>query len=237
MVGKNNRFLKNSQNGQKYQRFSLRKLSIGVVSVAIAAGFYFDNLTSVQADTVTSGSSQAVVANQGSQTNINSQSVVLGSAAQAVESTTQAVESTTPEQSSASASTATASTSSQGSTAPQVNQTTDGTTQVTDDNYAQNVSLNMYAQNKSNNRVQISANGHQVVGINGSFELTEEQLTKHNSIIIGTITQKRPGQDNKSNIPVLVRTQMHPITITQEKIRMLNLLRFILIRMILVMLF
>ncbi len=115
MVGKNNRFLKNSQNGQKYQRFSLRKLSIGVVSVAIAAGFYFDNLTSVQADTVASGNSQAVVANQDSQTNVNSQSVVLGSAAQTAEPTT-------PEQSSAPASTAaTSTTSSQESTALQKN--------------------------------------------------------------------------------------------------------------------
>lgn len=47
MVGKNNKFLKNSQNGQNYQRFSLWKLSIGVVSVAIAAGFYLENLTNV----------------------------------------------------------------------------------------------------------------------------------------------------------------------------------------------
>ncbi|WP_267202126.1 lectin-like domain-containing protein, partial [Limosilactobacillus kribbianus] len=54
MVGKNNRFLKESKNNQRYQRFSLRKFSIGVVSVAIAAGFYMGSSQSVMADTTTS---------------------------------------------------------------------------------------------------------------------------------------------------------------------------------------
>ncbi|MCH3922094.1 mucin-binding protein [Limosilactobacillus sp.] len=53
MVGKNNHYLKESKNNQKYQRFSLRKFSIGVVSVAIAAGFYLGSSQSVMADTTT----------------------------------------------------------------------------------------------------------------------------------------------------------------------------------------
>ena len=53
MVGKNNHYLKESKNNQKYQRFSLRKFSIGVVSVAIAAGFYLGSSQTVMADTTT----------------------------------------------------------------------------------------------------------------------------------------------------------------------------------------
>lgn len=226
MVGKNNRFLKNSQNGQKYQRFSLRKLSIGVVSVAIAAGFYFDNLTSVQADTVASGNNQAVVANQGSQTNVNSQSVVLGSAAQTVESTT-------PEQSSAPASTAATSTSSQGSMALQKDAAAPGVEsnqndneqakQVSDDQ-AQSVSLHMYtytsAADNTSSEATISDNKSQLVGITGSFEITEEQLEndKLDSITIGTIKQQR-DQDGLPNIPVLIRTSQHSLTIPGTNIK------------------
>ncbi|OUQ45760.1 YSIRK-type signal peptide-containing protein, partial [Lactobacillus gallinarum] len=51
MVGKNNRFLKENKNNQRFLRFSLRKLSVGVVSVAIAAGFYVGGSQSVLADT------------------------------------------------------------------------------------------------------------------------------------------------------------------------------------------
>ena len=51
MVGKNNKFLKENKNNQRFLRFSLRKLSVGVVSVAIAAGFYVGGSQSVLADT------------------------------------------------------------------------------------------------------------------------------------------------------------------------------------------
>ena len=51
MVGKNNKFLKENKNNQRFLRFSLRKLSVGVVSVAIAAGFYIGGSQSVLADT------------------------------------------------------------------------------------------------------------------------------------------------------------------------------------------
>ncbi|MDM8332428.1 YSIRK-type signal peptide-containing protein, partial [Limosilactobacillus pontis] len=51
MVGKNNKFLKENKNNQRFLRFSLRKLSVGVVSVAIAAGFYIGGSQSVLANT------------------------------------------------------------------------------------------------------------------------------------------------------------------------------------------
>ncbi|MCC4491681.1 YSIRK-type signal peptide-containing protein, partial [Limosilactobacillus reuteri] len=55
MVGKNNKFLKENKNNQRFLRFSLRKLSVGVVSVAIAAGFYIGGSQSVLADTLSTG--------------------------------------------------------------------------------------------------------------------------------------------------------------------------------------
>lgn len=57
MVGKNNKFLKENKNNQRFLRFSLRKLSVGVVSVAIAAGFYVGGSQSVLADTTSADSS------------------------------------------------------------------------------------------------------------------------------------------------------------------------------------
>ncbi|MEE6635237.1 YSIRK-type signal peptide-containing protein [Limosilactobacillus pontis] len=50
MVGKNNKFSKSNRNNRRFQRFSLRKLSIGVVSVAIAAGYYMGGSQSALAD-------------------------------------------------------------------------------------------------------------------------------------------------------------------------------------------
>ncbi|MQB85283.1 hypothetical protein DN448_09365, partial [Lactobacillus reuteri] len=55
MVGKNNKLLKENKNNQRFLRFSLRKLSVGVVSVAIAAGFYIGGSQSVLADTLSTG--------------------------------------------------------------------------------------------------------------------------------------------------------------------------------------
>ncbi|WP_223876400.1 YSIRK-type signal peptide-containing protein [Lactobacillus crispatus] len=43
--------MKENKNNQRFLRFSLRKLSVGVVSVAIAAGFYIGGSQSVLADT------------------------------------------------------------------------------------------------------------------------------------------------------------------------------------------
>ena len=51
MVGKNNSYLRESKLNDHFKRFSLRKLNIGVVSVAIAAGFYFGNGATAQAAT------------------------------------------------------------------------------------------------------------------------------------------------------------------------------------------
>ena len=51
MVGKNNSYLRESKSNDHFKRFSLRKLNIGVVSVAIAAGFYFGNGATAQAAT------------------------------------------------------------------------------------------------------------------------------------------------------------------------------------------
>ena len=51
MVGKNNSYLRESKSNDHFKRFSLRKLNIGVVSVAIAAGFYFGNGVTAQAAT------------------------------------------------------------------------------------------------------------------------------------------------------------------------------------------
>ncbi|WP_191989978.1 mucin-binding protein [Limosilactobacillus reuteri] len=53
MVGKNNSYLRESKSNDHFKRFSLRKLNIGVVSVAIAAGFYFGNGATAQAATTT----------------------------------------------------------------------------------------------------------------------------------------------------------------------------------------
>ncbi|MST80545.1 YSIRK-type signal peptide-containing protein, partial [Lactobacillus equicursoris] len=51
MVGKNNNLIKNSKSSERVQRFSLRKLSVGVVSVAVATGFYLGSGTTAQAAT------------------------------------------------------------------------------------------------------------------------------------------------------------------------------------------
>lgn len=45
MVGKNNQWLLKKKMGQRYTRWSLRRLSIGVVSVAVSSGvFLFSNM-------------------------------------------------------------------------------------------------------------------------------------------------------------------------------------------------
>lgn len=64
MVGKNNNYIRESKQNEHFQRFSLRKLSVGVVSVAVAAGFYLGSGTTAQAATTepdTSAKTEQVV--------------------------------------------------------------------------------------------------------------------------------------------------------------------------------
>ena len=57
MVGKNNNYVRESKSNDHFQRFALRKLSVGVVSVAVAAGFYLGSGTTAQAATAESDAS------------------------------------------------------------------------------------------------------------------------------------------------------------------------------------
>ena len=57
MVGKNNHYVRESKSNEHFQRFALRKLSVGVVSVAVAAGFYLGSGTTAQAATAESDAS------------------------------------------------------------------------------------------------------------------------------------------------------------------------------------
>ncbi|SDN88382.1 mucin-binding protein [Limosilactobacillus mucosae] len=57
MVGKNNNYVRESKSNEHFQRFALRKLSVGVVSVAVAAGFYLGSDTTAQAATAESDAS------------------------------------------------------------------------------------------------------------------------------------------------------------------------------------
>ena len=57
MVGKNNNYVRESKSNEHFQRFALRKLSVGVVSVAVAAGFYLGSGTTAQAATAESDAS------------------------------------------------------------------------------------------------------------------------------------------------------------------------------------
>ena len=57
MVGKNNNYVRESKSNEHFQRFALRKLSVGIVSVAVAAGFYLGGSTTAQAATAESDAS------------------------------------------------------------------------------------------------------------------------------------------------------------------------------------
>ncbi|MDC2840310.1 YSIRK-type signal peptide-containing protein, partial [Limosilactobacillus mucosae] len=64
MVGKNNNYVRESKSNEHFQRFALRKLSVGVVSVAVAAGFYLGSGATAQAATTepdTSAKTEQVV--------------------------------------------------------------------------------------------------------------------------------------------------------------------------------
>ncbi|MDO4856146.1 MAG: YSIRK-type signal peptide-containing protein, partial [Limosilactobacillus gorillae] len=64
MVGKNNDYLRETKSNEHFRRFSLRKLSVGVVSVTVAAGFYLGSGTVAQASTTEDASQDAVKTEQ-----------------------------------------------------------------------------------------------------------------------------------------------------------------------------
>ncbi|MBI1692983.1 hypothetical protein HYQ58_0188, partial [Lactobacillus crispatus] len=102
MVGKNNKFLKENKNNQRFLRFSLRKLSVGVVSVAIAAGFYIGGSQSVLADTPsTAPNYDSIVTTDENTVNQQSASTSAGSPAVADSTAAEAGKSTAPAASSA----------------------------------------------------------------------------------------------------------------------------------------
>ena len=41
MVGKNNQFLLQQRKGQKFEKYSIKKLKVGAASVLVGAGFFF----------------------------------------------------------------------------------------------------------------------------------------------------------------------------------------------------
>ncbi|MTB61325.1 YSIRK-type signal peptide-containing protein, partial [Streptococcus uberis] len=50
VVGKNNKKVLIEKQGNKYYRYSIKKLSVGVASVVVGAGIFFGNVSSVSAD-------------------------------------------------------------------------------------------------------------------------------------------------------------------------------------------
>ena len=83
MVGKNNNYVRESKSNEHFQRFALRKLSVGVVSVAVAAGFYLGSGATAQAATTESNASAKTeqVVQQNSTSTSNSSAAVSTSSA------------------------------------------------------------------------------------------------------------------------------------------------------------
>ena len=91
MVGKNNNYVRESKSNEHFQRFALRKLSVGVVSVAVAAGFYLGSGTTAQAATAESDASaktEQVVQQDANSTASDSTSASNSSAAMSTSSAT-----------------------------------------------------------------------------------------------------------------------------------------------------
>ena len=91
MVGKNNNYVRESKSNEHFQRFALRKLSVGVVSVAVAAGFYLGSGTTAQAATAesdTSAKTEQVVQQDANSTASDSTSASNSSAAVSASSAT-----------------------------------------------------------------------------------------------------------------------------------------------------
>lgn len=90
MVGKNNNYVRESKSNEHFQRFALRKLSVGVVSVAVAAGFYLGSGTTAQAATTepdTSAKTEQVVQQDAKSTASDAVSASNASAAVSASST------------------------------------------------------------------------------------------------------------------------------------------------------
>ena len=194
MVGKNNKFSKSNRNNRRFQRFSLRKLSIGVVSVAIAAGFYMGGSQSALADA--SSPQQAVPVVPGS---LNTATVASTRSSSIPSAAAVNTNDGVP-----------GDVNMQPVTAPITNST--GENQAK--SVAQNVNLDMYtkAQNNESHSSTITATGNKVVGLKGSFEVTSQQLAAGGIIEVGTISQVRSDQGSKQNISVLIRSAKHEIT-------------------------
>lgn len=91
MVGKNNNYIRESKSNEHFQRFSLRKLSVGVVSVAVAAGFYLGSGATAQAATTepdTSAKTEQVVQQDANSTASDSTSASNSSTAVSTSSAT-----------------------------------------------------------------------------------------------------------------------------------------------------
>ena len=41
MVGKNNNYINQQKQGQKFEKYSIKKLKVGAASVLVGAGFFF----------------------------------------------------------------------------------------------------------------------------------------------------------------------------------------------------
>ncbi len=90
MVGKNNNYVRESKSNEHFQRFALRKLSVGVVSVAVAAGFYLGSGATAQAATTepdTSAKTEQVVQQDSTSTASDAASASNASAAVSASST------------------------------------------------------------------------------------------------------------------------------------------------------
>ena len=111
MVGKNNNYIRESKSNEHFQRFALRKLSVGVVSVAIAAGFYLGGGTTAQAATTEQDASaqteQVVTQSNSSAANDDSASVALTASNSAATSTAAASDAAVSSSAASTASTAT----------------------------------------------------------------------------------------------------------------------------------
>ena len=109
MVGKNNNYVRESKSNEHFQRFALRKLSVGVVSVAVAAGFYLGSGTTAQAATAESDASaktEQVVQQDANSTASDSTSASNSSAASATPVSAESASSVAVSDSPASASSA-----------------------------------------------------------------------------------------------------------------------------------
>ncbi|MFV8260230.1 YSIRK-type signal peptide-containing protein [Aerococcus urinaeequi] len=68
MIGKNNHFVKRKKkNGERFQRYAIKRLSIGFVSAAVATGFFLGSVDVALADELANTSSQTELASANSE--------------------------------------------------------------------------------------------------------------------------------------------------------------------------